>query len=418
MELWTIYTDRYNVLTLRLTKYFKGVLIIAGILIADLVSAQNLLPNGDFERPFIEYDLQWKQPHGVYYHYYQDPQQSGAAFKGQFYNGLCIYNHQENEFMQARLSEPLEAGKTYCIKTMARLMKIKAFNHELHDKIGILFTEHPFNVEKPYDQSYRPQTFWLIPDSVDRMEWMPLKTSYTASGGELYFTIGYFRNLGLSEKTKNAAFESFLGRQPKPKRTDINIPPPDFSKRGARKNRRKKRDDQWADFRQQIMEEAHSHGEIIPTESPGEGLFTLRYYIDNVCVALKEKGCDCSIKTPAVDLSEGAVVRMDNLLFETGEAALMEGSDYALEILTLILNENPHMRIAVHGHTDKVGSDEDNLQLSEARARAVFNYLINAGIDPQRLMYEGFGSTQPVADNDSKTGRALNRRVEFEVMKR
>src|SRR5690554_6150285 len=140
------------------------------------VSAQNLLPNGDLEHPFISYDLQWKQPHGPYYHYYQDAQQSGAAFEGQFYNGPCIYNHQENEFLQARLSVPLEAGKTYCIKPMARLMKIKSFNHELHDKIGILFTETPFDVEEPYDHSYHPQTFWLIPDSVDRFEWMSLDT--------------------------------------------------------------------------------------------------------------------------------------------------------------------------------------------------------------------------------------------------
>lgn len=405
------------------------ILLMTGLISANFVQSQNLLPNGDFEHPFIAYDLQWKQPHGPYYHYYQDAQQSGAAFEGQFYNGLCIYNHQENEFLQARLSESLEAGKTYCIKTMARLMKIKSFNHELHDKIGILFTETPFNVEEPYDHMYDPQTFWLIPDSVDRMDWMSLDTTYTADGGELYLTIGYFnryfRDLEWSEKLKDETLEDFLGPEPAAKK-ESNIPPPDFSERGKKKRKKKKRKkggDEWVDFRKQVMEEAHSLGEVIPkevipTESAGEGLFTLRYYIDNVCVALEEEGCDCSIAEPVVDLNKGSVVRMDNLLFETGEARLMKGSDYALEILTLILNENPDMKIAIHGHTDNVGSDEDNLQLSEARARAVFDYLIEAGVDSQRFMYEGFGSTRPVADNETDAGRALNRRVEFEIVER
>ena len=406
-------------------KVFRPAFFAAGILISVTASAQNLLPNGDFEHPFISYDLQWKQPHGPYYHYYQDAQQSGAAFEGQFYNGLCIYNHQENEFLQARLSVPLEAGKTYCIQTMARLMKIKSFNHELHDKIGILFTNEPFQVDEPYDHDRHPQTFWVIPDSMDRMDWMTLDTTYTAEGGELYLTIGYFnryfRDLEWSEKVEKAS-EDFLKPPPAAKK-QFDIPPPDFSERSKKKKRSKKGKDEWANFRQQVMEEAHSHGAVIPieeipTKSPGAGLFTLRYYIDNVCVALMENGCDCSIEAPAVDLSEGSVVRMDNLLFETGEAMLMEGSDYALEILTLILNENPDMKIAIHGHTDDVGSDEDNRQLSEARARAVFDYLINAGIDLQRLVYIGFGSSRPVAENDTESGRALNRRVEFEIVAR
>lgn len=395
------------------------------------VCAQNLLPNGDFEHPFISYDLQWKQPHGPYYHYYQDAAQTGAAFEGQFYNGLCIYNHQENEFLQAKLTEQLQAGQTYCISTMARLMKIKAFNHQLHDKIGILFTDEPFNVEEPYDFSYEPQVFWLIPDSVDRMEWMPLDTTYSAEGGELYLTIGYFnyhfRDLAWSEKVKDGATEDFF--EPPPiaeKKTDI--PPPDFSQRGkkrSKKRRSHKKDDDWADFRKQVMEEAHSQGEIIPkeiipTESAGHGLFTLRYYIDNVCVAMELAGggCDCTSTEEPVDLSEGSIVRMDNLLFATGETEFQAGSDYALEILTLILKENPSMRIAIHGHTDNVGSDEANLDLSRQRAQAVYNYLIAAEIDPIRLTYNGFGSSRPVVDNKTPEGRARNRRVEFEIIAR
>ena len=383
--------------------------------------AQNLLPNGDFEHPFIAYDLQWKQPHGPYYHYYQDARQSNAVYEGQFYNGLCIYNHQENEFLQAKLSEPLKEGQTYCLQTMARLMDIKSFNHELHDKIGILFSARPFPVDEPYFPGGEPDLYWLISDTVDRMNWMQLDTTYTATGYEHYITIGYWRSLGYSDKKKDEEFERFMGPEPSEKTADI--PPPDFSRKAKKKRKRKNRnkdDGEWADFRQQVMEKAHSQGEVIPTTSPGEGLFTLRYYIDNVCVALLQSDgtCDCTITGPPVDLSEGAMVRMDNLLFDTGEATMQKGSDYALEILTLILNENLRMRIAIHGHTDNVGSDEDNLKLSRERAQAVYHYLLEAKIDPARLSHNGFGSTRPVAENDTAKGRTLNRRVEFEIVER
>lgn len=412
---------------LRAMRFFGGLFqnILLGLLVVlpfFQTLGQNLLPNGDFEHPFISYEMQWKQPHGPYYHYYQDATEIGDAYRGQFYNGLCIYNHQENEFLQAKLSEPLQAGKRYCISTMARLMKIKAFNHELHDKIGILFTESPFDVEEPFDHNYTPQLFWLIPDSVNRQEWLSLDTVYEASGGEQYFTIGYFRSLGFSELADRKAVEAFLGPPPKTAE-ELNIPEPDFSQKGKKRRKKKKSKrgkDEWADFREEMSQKVQRKSEAIPTKAAGEGLFTLRYYIDDVCVApqLADGNCDCSIAEPAVDLSKGATVRMDNLLFETGSDALKKGSAYALEILTLILNENPQMRIAIQGHTDNVGSDSDNLLLSRDRASAVYDYLIEAEIDANRLAFEGFGSTRPAAANDSAEGQKRNRRVEFQITDR
>jgi outer membrane protein OmpA-like peptidoglycan-associated protein len=392
------------------------VLLAFSLLAANRAYGQNLLLNGNFEHPFIDAEYQWRQPHGAYYHYYQDVRKNGSASDGQFYNGLCMYNHQENEFMQARLSEPLMAGQTYCLKIMVRLMDVKAFNHELHDKIGILFSAHPFAVEKPYYPGGDPDLYWLIPDSVNRMEWMALDTSYIASGHEQYITIGYWRSLGYSEKVNNEEFERYMGLM-EPTGIAAEIPPPDFSAK-SKKKRSKKGKDEWADFRAEVMQKAHSKGEVIPTASPGEGLFTLRYYMDQVCVAPKsaEGVCDCTIGQPEVDLQPGALVRMDNLLFASGEATLEPVSDYALEILALIMTGNPEMRIAIHGHTDNVGSDADNLKLSEDRAIAVYNYLIDAGISKERLSAQGYGSTRPVSDNSSQQGRAKNRRVEFEVL--
>jgi outer membrane protein OmpA-like peptidoglycan-associated protein len=72
--------------------------------------------------------------------------------------------------------------------------------------------------------------------------------------------------------------------------------------------------------------------------------------------------------------------------------------------------------VEIGGHTDNVGSDESNLQLSDSRAKSVVEYLVSKGIDASRLTYKGYGETQPIADNESDEGRAKNRRTEFRVI--
>ena len=69
------------------------------------------------------------------------------------------------------------------------------------------------------------------------------------------------------------------------------------------------------------------------------------------------------------------------------------------------------------GHTDNVGKDEDNLILSERRAKAVYDYLILRGVDPARLTYRGYGESQPIAPNDTPEGRAQNRRTTLTPLK-
>jgi len=81
-----------------------------------------------------------------------------------------------------------------------------------------------------------------------------------------------------------------------------------------------------------------------------------------------------------------------------------------------ILKENPDVRISVEGHTDAIGSDGYNKQLSLRRAEAVFRYLVNHGIPPERMEVIGYGKRRPVASNDTDSGRAQNRRVELRVM--
>jgi outer membrane protein OmpA-like peptidoglycan-associated protein len=86
-----------------------------------------------------------------------------------------------------------------------------------------------------------------------------------------------------------------------------------------------------------------------------------------------------------------------------------------LNKLVELMKDNPSVTIRINGYTDNVGNEADNLKLSDNRAKAVVNYLVNKGIDAKRLTSKGFGEMQPLADNSTEEGRTLNRRTEFIV---
>jgi outer membrane protein OmpA-like peptidoglycan-associated protein len=118
-----------------------------------------------------------------------------------------------------------------------------------------------------------------------------------------------------------------------------------------------------------------------------------------------------------VPIEIGEKVRLNNIFFETGKWELLPESYNELDELVKILTDNPAMVIKITGHTDNVGNDDSNMTLSQKRAAAVVNYLLNNGISNSRLDSAGFGETQPVASNDTDEGRALNRRVEFVIIR-
>jgi outer membrane protein OmpA-like peptidoglycan-associated protein/tetratricopeptide (TPR) repeat protein len=113
---------------------------------------------------------------------------------------------------------------------------------------------------------------------------------------------------------------------------------------------------------------------------------------------------------------KGKPVILKNVFFEIAKADLRPESLVELNRLRQLLEDNPTLNIQINGHTDNVGSDADNLQLSDARAKAVYNYLIENGIDASRLSSKGFGETQPIDTNDTDDGRQKNRRTEFIVV--
>ncbi|MEO0068272.1 MAG: carboxypeptidase regulatory-like domain-containing protein [candidate division WOR-3 bacterium] len=114
----------------------------------------------------------------------------------------------------------------------------------------------------------------------------------------------------------------------------------------------------------------------------------------------------------------GTAVTLKGIYFDFGKATIrFPESQEALQAAYNILKENPTIKVEIQGHTDNVGSDEFNQKLSEQRAWAVVNYLVQQmGVESSRLIAKGYGETQPKASNDTPEGRALNRRVEFVVI--
>ncbi|HEX8330715.1 MAG TPA: OmpA family protein [Hymenobacter sp.] len=114
-------------------------------------------------------------------------------------------------------------------------------------------------------------------------------------------------------------------------------------------------------------------------------------------------------------LEVGTTIVLRNIFFDTGKATLRPESTAELERLQKLLTETPALKLEMAGHTDNVGEDAKNQDLSQRRAQAVVTYLTQHGIAAARLTAAGYGETKPVAPNATKAGRQLNRRTEFEV---
>ncbi|MEE4311572.1 MAG: OmpA family protein [candidate division KSB1 bacterium] len=110
---------------------------------------------------------------------------------------------------------------------------------------------------------------------------------------------------------------------------------------------------------------------------------------------------------------QGARLIMRGVNFASGSSALTVNSYSILDEIALQLHGDSEVMIEIRGYTDSSGSAAANQALSERRARAVMQYLINAGIDPARMKAAGFGEKDPVSSNDTVQGRAQNRRIEF-----
>ncbi|MCB9614767.1 MAG: OmpA family protein [Sandaracinus sp.] len=130
---------------------------------------------------------------------------------------------------------------------------------------------------------------------------------------------------------------------------------------------------------------------------------------------VENQGC---VARQQVQITEGRLVILDKVYFATNRDTIQSRSFRLLDNVARVLNAHPEIqRVRVEGHTDDRGDDQRNMQLSQRRAEAVVEYLATRGsVERGRLDPRGFGETAPLESNDTPTGRANNRRVEFNIV--
>lgn len=130
---------------------------------------------------------------------------------------------------------------------------------------------------------------------------------------------------------------------------------------------------------------------------------------------------ELSLPSSAVNNAEtthtiGKLMRLDNLIFQTGSSKIDPASYQELDEVATMLKNNPKMVIQLEGHTDYIGNSKMNLKLSEERVNAVKNYLVSKGSNKSSIKTKAYGGTMPLSREDTEEARKMNRRVELRVL--
>lgn len=134
---------------------------------------------------------------------------------------------------------------------------------------------------------------------------------------------------------------------------------------------------------------------------------------------VKDKKDECPDTPKGAKVNAKGCWVLGDLLFDTGKADLKPAGIADLDKVVIILKGNPDLKVEVQGHTDNAGSKESNQKLSEKRANAVMDYLVKkGGVEASRLTAKGYGLTKPAASNKTAAGKAQNRRVQLNPVRR
>jgi outer membrane protein OmpA-like peptidoglycan-associated protein len=140
------------------------------------------------------------------------------------------------------------------------------------------------------------------------------------------------------------------------------------------------------------------------------------FYSDNFSLIGHAPKTAFNISVLLSPIEVGGKVILKNIFFDTNKFDLKVESKAELQKLIEFLTLNPTVRIEISGYIDDVGNDAANQLLSENRAKSVYTYLTSSNINPARLVYKGYGKTEPIASNTSDDNRAKNRRTEFKII--
>jgi len=153
------------------------------------------------------------------------------------------------------------------------------------------------------------------------------------------------------------------------------------------------------------------HDYILTTKKEGYA-FNSSYFSKTDSTLQEPVKLDVSLQKIQV----GGAYPLNNILFESNSAILSQSAKKMIENFVDFLKHNPNVKVSIQGHTDDMGNDEDNQSLSDSRAKSVYQYIVQAGIDASRVSSRGFGETKPLQPNTTEKNRAKNRRTEFLIL--
>lgn len=275
-----------------------------------------------------------------------------------------------HEYVQAELKEPLQAGVRYIAEVWA-LRAVKS--NDASNNVGLLFTEAPISTRDRLPLHITPT---VNEEKLIKGGWHKVRGVFDATGTERFVIIGNFYG---DDATQHE-------RQPQGERgayyfiddVSVRVAPPGTALTSKPKE------------------------SLPPPPRP-----VVPDHVSSTAVDIHQ-----------VEPAVGTRVRLDNVQFEFDKAELLPGYEKELEKLVDLMTDFPYLRVEIEGHTDDQGSDEYNLKLSDARAKAVVDYLLKKKVEQERLSRKGYGESKPLAPNDSEANRAINRRVEFRVIER
>ena len=158
-------------------------------------------------------------------------------------------------------------------------------------------------------------------------------------------------------------------------------------------------------------------GRIVGAGLGGVAGGVVGYRMDQQIKELKEQTAGSGVDVTETDGGQAILVNLpDGVTFAVGSSAITPTFRSTLDNIAASMQQYPNSLIDVYGHTDSTGSDSFNMALSQRRAQAVADYLSSRGVSAARIRSQGFGETQPIADNGSDLGRAKNRRVEIKIV--
>jgi OmpA-OmpF porin, OOP family len=349
---------------------FLGLAACFQLVKSQIIVDKNFIPNGSFENfrkksDNIRSAIPWKGIASV--DYYQAPISNDTgkykgARTGDCYAGLR-FQKKYKEFLQVKLAEPLRRAQKYEFECYIRLA---FWSNAVLKSFGAHFSKAGYTGPAQVSRQNTIDTVFKKDDKY-HYAWIKIEGIYQADGGEKYITIGNFaanvkKDMARMNALKMGFKEAYYFVD------DVSL--------------------KWIKPKDEIA-----------TEWVGS-------FLNDTTKELQVKK----------DLKVGEKIALPNITFEKGHSYITSESLGELNRLAQYLFRHPSVEIQINGHSDNTGGKLKNQKISEQRARAVFEYLIQKGVQ-NKMFFRGYGGQFPVATNETEEGKAKNRRVEFEIVR-